>query len=320
MSGTVIVFGGSGFIATHFIRRLRLSERCPIISADILPPREQVEGVEYRTLDVRDLTNFQPPYGTKRIYNFAAIHRTPGHPDWEYYETNVGGAVEITQLAARHDIPEIIFTSSISVYGPGEDTKIETTPLAPESAYGRSKLLAESIHKAWLQGDPSRRLVIVRPAVVFGSGEGGNFTRMAALLRKGFFVFPGREDTIKACIYVEDLADAIEFARTQASPFVLFNGCYPQRYTVKQIVNIFRESYFPRAYTFKVPLRLVLLAAGALRVADAFKLGIHPERVLKLVHSTDVFPAWLNDHGMQYPDALKTALRRWDAASHGRFA
>lgn len=60
---------------------------------------------------------------------------------------------------------------------------------------GWSKWLAEGIHRAWRDEDPTRRLVIVRPGAIFGPGEGGNFTRMARLLERGLFVFPGRTDT-----------------------------------------------------------------------------------------------------------------------------
>ena len=41
----------------------------------------------------------------------------------------------------RH--PPLVFTSSISVYGPTEDLVSEQSPTAPVSAYGRSKLAAE---------------------------------------------------------------------------------------------------------------------------------------------------------------------------------
>jgi hypothetical protein len=43
----------------------------------------------------------------------------------------------------------------------------------------------------------------LQAAVIFGAGEGGNFTRLAKLLQKVFFVYPGRKDTIKACFYVK---------------------------------------------------------------------------------------------------------------------
>jgi nucleoside-diphosphate-sugar epimerase len=318
MNSTSIVFGGSGFVGTHLSRRLAAAGRA-VISVDRRPPSAPVQGVEYRTGDVRDLSEFEVPAGTTRFYNLAAVHTTPGHPDHEYYETNIAGAVEITALAERSGVRDIVFTSSISVYGPGEDTKTEDTKLRPVSAYGWSKMLAERVHRAWQQRADDRKLVVVRPAVVFGPGEGGNFTRLAALLKKGFFVYPGRKDTIKACIYVDDLVDAIEYAAAKPEPYILFNGSYPQQYTLEQIVETMIRDYFPGARTVMVPRGIVKGAATALRSVNALNIGIHPDRVEKLVRSTDVYPKWLVSEGFGFPNALQEALRRWAEATNRRF-
>lgn len=317
-SRNALVFGGSGFIGTHLVRRLA-AEGQHVVSVDIRPPRERLDGVSYLHGDVRDLSAFDPGMRIDRIYNLAAVHTTPGHPAHEYYETNILGATAIAALARRLGIREIVFTSSISVYGPGEETKREDTPPAPESPYGWSKYMAERIQRDWMEEDESRRLVICRPAVIFGPGEGGNFTRMAKLLKKGFFIYPGRKDTIKACFYVEDLLDALEFAARQPERFVLFNGCYPDRYTLEEIVETFRAQHMRGAKTFLVPRGVVTLAATLLRPFSVMGLGIHPDRVMKLVRSTDVVPVWLETAGRAAEDKLPSAIERWNAQSGGRF-
>lgn len=317
--GAPIVFGGSGFIGTHLLRRLVASGGAQPISVDIRDPKNVVPGVDYRRADVRDLRDFAVPGRISTIYNLAAVHTTPGHPDHEYYETNVLGATEVAAFARRMSVSEIVFTSSISVYGPGEETKSESSPLAPVSPYGRSKMLAESIHRAWLDESADRRLVIVRPAVIFGPGEGGNFTRMAKLLKAGMFVYPGRRNTIKACFYVDDLLDAIMFARQAPDRFVLFNGCYPDRYTLEQIVEAFRARHFPKARTFEIPLGVVMAGAQVLRPMAVMGLGIHPERVMKLVRSTDIVPGWLEMRNASTRGRIAAALDRWAASSNGSF-
>jgi GlcNAc-P-P-Und epimerase len=316
---TTIVFGGSGFIGTHLLRKLVASGANRVISADIRDPKDVVPGVEYRRADVRNLSGFAVPTPISTLYNLAAVHRTPGHPDHEYYETNVLGASEVTAFARRMAVKEIVFTSSISVYGPGEETKLETSPLAPVSPYGRSKMLAERIHRAWFDEGPEHRLLIVRPAVIFGPGEGGNFTRMAKLLKAGVFVYPGRRNTIKACFYVDDLLDAIMFARSAPDRFVLFNACYPDRYTLEEIVEAFRTKHFARVKTFEIPLGLVLTATRLLRPVSAMGLGIHPERVMKLARSTDIAPGWLEDHHASMRGRIASALDRWAEHSKGSF-
>jgi nucleoside-diphosphate-sugar epimerase len=317
MSQITVIFGGSGFIGTHYIRRLA-REGQKVLSVDLLPPRERLDGVEYQIGDVRKLKDFSLPANTERILNFAAVHKTPGHPDHEYYNTNIGGAIEVTGLASRKGIKEIIFTSSISVYGSGEETKTEEALLTPNSAYGYSKMLAERVHQEWMEGAEDRRLIIARPGVVFGEGERGNFTRLAAMIRKGVFVFPGRRDAIKACIYVADLIAALEFARSGCDRVVVFNGVYEQRYSLEQIVEVLTSRYFPNTKTIQVPLPIVMLAARTLRMLDLFGLGIDPDRVTKLVRSTDVYPGWLSTNGLTFPGALEHAVERWYAETSGR--
>lgn len=310
-SPSIIVFGGSGFIGSHLLKRLVAKGTHRIISLDLRQPPYPVSGVDYRLGDVRDLSGLSIEGPVSTLYNLAAVHTTPGHPTHAYYETNILGATEVTAFARCHATNDIVFTSSISVYGPSEDLKTEATPVAPESAYGWSKYMAERIHRAWLDEAENRRLTIVRPAVVFGPHEGGNFTRMAKLLKKGLFVYPGRKDTIKACIYVEDLLDAIDYAHETNKRLTLFNACYPDRYTIQQIVQVFQSVAFPKLREFCIPLWIVKTIAWLLRPAAFLGLGIHPDRVMKLVRSTDIYPKWLKDQGQAKNSRLPEVLGLW---------
>lgn len=315
----ILVFGGAGFIGTHLLESLKRQHNGVVYAVDLREPKRIISGVSYITYDVRNLSGLSFEEPIERIYNLAAVHQTPGHETAEYYETNIAGAVEVTAFARRNHVREIIFTSSISIYGPSEEPKTESSAPNPQSAYGASKLLAEQIHRRWVEEDDQRRLVIVRPAVVFGFGEGGNFTRLAKLLRKGFFIYPGRKDTIKACIYVEDLIEAIEHARGVADRIVTFNGCYPDRYTIAQIVETFRRVQFPRVKTILLPLPVMMALAKLFYLTRWLQIGIHPERILKLVRSTDIIPEWLEAKGFARRNALPDALKRWADASQHRF-
>ncbi|WP_246697444.1 NAD(P)-dependent oxidoreductase [Rhizobium sp. G21] len=315
----VVVFGGAGFIGSHLLRRLASEGIGKLYSVDIRNPKIRVPGVTYVFGDVRNLTDFSVPDAVGAIYNLAAVHTTPGHANHEYYETNIQGATEVTAYARRAGVDSIVFTSSISVYGPSEDVKTEDTPPDPESAYGWSKWLAEGVHRSWLSEQPSRQLIITRPAVIFGHAEGGNFTRLAKLMRGGLFVYPGRKDTVKACFYVEDLIDALFYARSLKVRSVLFNAAYPDHYTIEEIVKTFKAVHFPKAREVLVPRWVVMTAARLLRPLALFNLGIHPDRVLKLVRSTDVLPLWLLNHGAVRRGMLASAFARWSADTLGTF-
>lgn len=317
MSKNILIFGGSGFIGTHYSKKL-LSEGFTVYIIDIKSPRFIDDNLIYIKRDVRDLADFNLDFPIMLIYNFAAVHTTPGHPAHEYYETNIGGANSICDFAERHKVTEIVFTSSISVYGPDEEEKDESSKLTPNSSYGFSKMLAEKIHHSWLLRNLSNKLIVVRPAVVFGPGEGGNFTRLAAVMRKGFFVYPGRKDTVKSCIYVDDLIGAIEKSRSMDSKYELLNGAYPEMYTLEDIVECFKKNHFPKVKLLIIPKSLVLVAAKVFRVFDFLNIGIHPERVMKLIISTNIYPRWIESN-VEMNEDLASALQRWSDETDGRF-
>ncbi|WP_289034219.1 NAD(P)-dependent oxidoreductase [uncultured Roseibium sp.] len=313
-----VVFGGAGFIGTHLLTTMRLSgEYDFLVCADIAKPEKPVDGVTYREIDVREPIPFDLCDGASEIYNLAAVHRTPGHDGHEYYETNVSGAVNICAYAATIGTPKIVFTSSIAVYGPEESAKTEATEPTPKSAYGWSKLLGERVHQRWQEADDNRQLVIVRPAVIFGKGENGNFTRLASALKKGIFLYPGRKDTVKACGYVGELVRSIGFMLKRNEAFTLYNFCYPTPYTIEQICDsFFRAGGLPRPRG-TVPLGLLSLASLPFEVLNVlgFRNGINRERIRKLVVSTNIVPEKLTDVGYVYETDLDSAIADWRCSS-----
>ena len=315
------ILGASGFVGSRLVRDLVSRGATGVRALDISPPRERLAGVEYLTADVRSPIPAAAARGASLIYNLAATHRTPGHPEHEYFETNVAGALNTVALAKECDVQTIVFTSSISVYGPCEEEVCEDTPLSPVSAYGRSKRLAEHIHQQWLADGSGRRLVIARPGVIFGPGERGNYTALAKALRSGYFFYPGRRDTVKSGGYVDELIDIFDFALNSSHQYALFNFAYPEQSTIQQIVSAFGRVSGRDYKPFTVPWPILRSGAGLFEAAAAMgvKTVIHPDRVMKLVQSTRVYPRWLVSRGYEFRTDLEAALRLWRDETDGRF-
>ena len=311
---TAVIFGGGGFIGTHLARTLAAAPSYGrVVSADIASPDTPVQGVEHTYCDVREEIPAELVEGATDFFNLAAVHRTPGHAEHEYYETNVLGATNISEAARRHGVNRLVFTSSIAVYGPTEDPKTEASPLQTESAYGWSKLFAERIHQAWRAEDDARRLVIARPAVIFGAGENGNFTRLSQALRKKMFVYPGRKDTIKACGHVSELVRALLWTLDLDRRETLFNFCYPDSYSMEEICDTFQEVTDAPKPLGLVPLPLMMLAGFGAEVASGFgiRTDINRARIQKVVRSTNIVPDTLMKLGYVYETDLTEGMRRW---------
>lgn len=324
MAKIAIVFGGAGFIGTHLLSYLASTgEYDKLVSGDIQPPRFVVPGVEYLQVDVRKPIPDGICPGVTEIYNLAAIHTTPGYEDWEYYWTNVRGATHVCDYARRSGVGRIVFTSSISVYGSTEAIKDEDSALTPESAYGCSKLCAEEIHRLWQAERPEERgLVVVRPAVIYGYTEHGNFTRLAHLLRKKRFIFPGRTDTIKACGYVKDLVRSMLFFLDRPEKVVTYNFCHAARYTTAEICASFSRVAGYAQPKMVVPLAPMLFGGWIFEVLAkmGLKTSINRARVLKLVRSNNIEPKRLAEFGFTYTYNLDASLVDWKKdSSEGDF-
>ena len=331
-----IIFGGSGFIGTHLIRLLKnevVKEGDRIYDLDIVMPGEEgvvpgvvekFEGVEYIRLDVRKPIDFEiDATPDDIIFNFAAVHRTPGHPDYDYFETNIRGAETVTEFARKKGIRKILFTSSIAPYGAAEELKTEDTIPTPNIPYGISKLVAEGIHKTWQAEDPERELTILRPGVVYGKGEHGNFTRLYKGIKKKYFFYTGRKDTIKASIYVEELVRFMKYRMIDNSfkGVDTYNCTFEPAFNIEQICNTIMEVTDTKHHIFLLPGWLLMTGAVILTPFGGKKLGLHPARIKKLMISTNISGKKLAECGYKFHYTFKESLEDWykDCNNEGLF-
>jgi nucleoside-diphosphate-sugar epimerase len=328
---TLVIFGGTGFIGTHLAQHwLRENLAKNVFLVDLAPPRNEPYAADLQAAlhnrraifvrgDVRDSSwREQLPKQVDLIFNLAAIHREPGHYAREYFETNLFGAENVCTWASDVQCKRILFTSSISPYGPSEDLKNEDSLPVPETPYGSSKLAAEKIHKAWQAACPQRKLLILRPGVVFGPGEGGNVTRLLRSLMKGYFFYMGNKLTRKAGGYVKELGYVaqfgLEYQDRAGEPFTLLNFSMSPTPALREFVDAIQKTAGIRRHPLSVPRSLLLGASYPIdAVAKTLRIRqpISPVRVRKLYRSTSIDPKRLRDLGYQWKYTLEEAFVDW---------
>lgn len=308
------IIGGSGFIGTHLTNLLKeVFPTCIVYNLDIIENNHDGKSI-YINCDVRSDIHIGVPVTSEDvIFNFAAVHRTPGHPDQAYFETNIRGAENVCAFAEKCGIKKIVFTSSIAPYGAAEDLKTEETLPTPNTPYGISKLVAEKIHTIWqAKKSNERQLTIVRPGVVFGKGENGNFTRLYWGIREGKFFYPGRKDTVKACIYVKELVRFMLYRLEHHDEGVeLYNCTFEPAYTIEQIVEIMKKATGMQRTVIKIPGGILMAVAGVGGLLGGKALGICPARVKKLMISTNICGKKLADSGYEFHYTFEEAIRDW---------
>lgn len=332
-----IIFGGSGFIGTHLIHIIKaecIKSGDKIYDLDIVMPGEEGvvpgvveknEGVEYIRLDVRKSIDFEfKSTQDDIIFNLAAVHRTPGHEDKEYFETNIRGAENVVAFAEKHGIKKILFTSSIAPYGAAEELKTEDTLPTPNTPYGISKLVAEKIHIGWCEKEKNRELTIVRPGIVYGKGEHGNMTRLYKGIKGHYYFYAGRTDTVKACIYVKELVQFMKYRIIDNSfpGYDVINCTFEPAFTIEQICEAMKTSTDLHGRKIpKVPGKLLMGVARVVGPIGGKKVGIHPDRVKKLMVSTNISGKKLADMSYKFHYTLEQSFTDWfkDCNKEGLF-
>jgi len=326
-----IIFGGTGFIGTFFANFLLDRKLCSHVYLCDIEPIEK-KGSDYRKISILDerITFIQVDVRKEinlalkndeigLIANFAAIHREPGHHDFEYFETNLLGAENVCNFANKIGCKRIIFTSSISPYGISEAIRNEFSLPVPVTAYGSSKLVAEKIHQIWqAQNDDEKILTIVRPGVVFGPGEGGNVTRLIHAVINRYFFYMGNRGTRKAGIYIKELCNAILWIHEEQiknnAGVQIFNITMNPGPSIGEYVESICKVANIRRIVITIPFSVLLFISKIIEIfAKLFGINnkFSPVRIRKLVRSNNIPPTKLTQAGYQYLFSLDGAFTDW---------
>ena len=328
-----VIFGGNGFIGSFFAEYLISKENYSKVYLYDIEEQSKKEfsyrqkffesnfNIEHIHGDVRNEISWMPSEEINLILNFAAVHREPGHEEYEYFETNLLGAENICSWADKLSCNRIIFTSSISPYGNCEIEKDENSIPVPNTPYGSSKLASEKIHLAWASLN-NRKLIIVRPGVVFGPGEGGNVSRLVKAIKNRYFFYTGNRKTVKAGIYVKELCSTIMWAFNHqdqnGEKSIIFNGTMNPSPKLEDYVDEISSILNRKKIYINLPINLLIFISICISfIASLFKLDhpFSPTRIKKINKSNLIRPSYLIDNGYKFKYTLSQALRDWKKES-----
>lgn len=156
----VLVTGGTGYIGSHTVVELLAAGHETVIvdnyansKPEVLNRLKQITGVNvpFYELDVTDqaaLSKVASEHSFEAIIHFAglkAVGESVEKP-LEYYRNNLDSTMTVSLVAKEANIPQLVFSSSATVYGDPDSVPIpETAPLRTTNPYGATKLMSEQI-------------------------------------------------------------------------------------------------------------------------------------------------------------------------------
>lgn len=292
----VLVTGGSGFIGRNVSERLRAQGR-DVTILDLVPPTWPVDGMRVVRGDVRDRRVVDEAMaGCDEVIHLAAAHHDFGISEETYFDVNEGGARVLCDAMDALGIRLICFYSSVAVYGTAPEPRSEAVHPQPAAPYGASKLAGEEVFRAWASRGQGRRVLVMRPAVVFGPR---NFANMFALIRQihsGLFLRVGEGTNIKSTAYVDNLVDATFYLMEHGNGngFDVFNYVDTPDLTSREICDAISESLGRGPTRWSIPLPVASALAwpfdAVIRVTGR-NLPISSARVRKLATMETKFVA-----------------------------
>ena len=186
------------------------------------------------------------------------VAETAPDPLAAFRRINTDGSVSLARQAAN--ARRFIFVSSIGVNGnfTSDLPFSEASPTLPHDPYAISKFEAEQ-QLTSLSDDTGLELVIVRPTLVYGPHNRGNFLRLLQLVKRNWPLPFGCVQNCRSLLYVENLASALTLCVDHPSAI-------GETYLVSDAENISTPDLIVHlARQLGVPTKLLPVPTGVLR-------------------------------------------------------
>ena len=258
----ILLTGNAGFIGGYLTSAL-IHDGYEVRGLDTHPRKDVEKGFTQFAGNILDRDIVREAIGgVDSIIHLAAEHKDFGISKDEYFKVNVDGTSVLLDAASKQNIKKFVFYSSVAVYGSHQPSSDDTMP-QPNNDYGASKLKAEEVIRDWARADARRRVVIIRPTVVYGPRNHANIFRLVKQVSDGRFVWVGNGSDIKSVAYVENVVDATAFLYTRFEEGLhIYNYADSPHLTTKDIVHIIAAKAGVKEPKLKVPWPIAVSTAS----------------------------------------------------------
>jgi len=271
-----LVTGANGFVGSHLCEKLLLSD-CQVSA--LVRKTSNITYLENMDINLRygkldDLDSLENVVGdVEYIFHVAGLTKAVSKE--HFYRVNHAGTVNLLRAidSKAKRFKKLIYVSSQAAVGPApaNDPWDENDYPNPVTAYGRSKLEAESEVKKYSGKIP---FTIIRPPAVYGPRDTEilTFFKAASYGLKPYF---GDGNSLISIVYIKDLVTGIyqsAFNRiTNERTYFLTDG---RIYDWEEIAEALSDVFGKKGFKLKIPIWVFLLS------------GTFSEYIFKLLRKT----------------------------------
>ena len=299
----ILVTGGAGYIGSHtVVELLNQGEEVIIVdnlynaNKEVLKRIETITGKKpiFYSIDVADESSLNPiflKHSIQSVIHFAgykAVGESVAKP-LMYYHNNLNSTLVLLKVMLKHQVHQLVFSSSATVYGnPSKMPILETDPVGgTTNPYGTTKLFNEMIIEDVVKANPTFHAVMLRyfnPIGAHASGLIGEdpqgipnnlmpFITQVAIGKRPFLSIYGNDYAtedgtgVRDYIHVVDLAlghlAALKKLKTKPG-FVVYNLGTGKGTSVLAMVKAFET-----ANHVKIPYQIVARRPGDIAICYA---------------------------------------------------
>ncbi len=283
----ISIIGGSGFVGSFLIKELIPKYSVTNLDKNNSPFFQNIST----KCDVRDINTIDFKKGTSTVVLLAAEHRDDVKPSSLYYDVNVKGTKNVLKKMDKIGIKNLVFTSSVAIYGLNKANPNENHQKDPFNHYGKSKWQAELIIRSWFDSDPiNKSVTIIRPTVIFGERNRGNVHNLFKQIVSENFIMIGDGKNKKSMTYVGNVVGFIKDRIVNVKTgYNIFNYADKPDFSMQELVNLIENKLNLNLIQKKIPYWIGMLGGYGFDLLAYLlkrKLAISSVRVKKFCATT----------------------------------
>ncbi len=285
---SILVSGTTGFVGKHLIAYLNVKfPNQQIFHLNRLKTNSET-GITWE-----QITQNNMPAISSIVHLAGMAHDTKNNTNEHvYFEVNTELTVKLFKSFLASHANQFIYISSVKAVADQVETLLkEDMHPSPQTAYGRSKLAAETqiteLLTAYLAKHPTsnKKLYILRPCMIHGPGNKGNLNLLYNFIQKGLPYPLAAFNNKRSFLSIFNLVYVIGKLIESHIPSGVYHIADDDYLSTNQLIDTIAEMNKKKVFKLYIPQKLV---RAIFKFFDVINFPIQTEQLNKMVENYQV--------------------------------